>query len=97
MRDFLFLPLIAVAVVLSLMCGATLEASQMYQTDQAVSADLEIPGIAPAVAQVVHDPGSCGDSSTDADQMQSLIANCRPARNILRQGVRLLCFLRGSC
>ena len=100
MREPMFLPLIAVIAVLALTCCVAIEASTEYlmvMAEQPEAAVVEIPGIAPAVAQVVHDPGSCSDSSADADQMQSLIANCRPVRNILRQVVQLLCFLRGSC
>ena len=55
----------------------------------------EIPVAASDVGWVVHDPPSCSGNGILDDDLNSdkFTCNRRPARNILRQGVRLLNFL----
>ena len=59
--------------------------------------DSELLGIdTQAVVQEVRDPPVADGISSevsDVNQLETLTLNRRPARNILRQGVRLLCFL----
>jgi hypothetical protein len=98
MRGVLFLPLIAVFVVFALMtCGAAVEASPVGQDYEQMQANVEIPGTSPAVVQVVHDPGSCGDESatiSDVNQLENNYA-CRAVRRVTGALVRLGAMLRG--
>lgn len=95
----LLLPIVAIAVVLTvLMCGTTAtENPTIEYTIENGTLCVESPGTSLAQAPVVLDPGSCSDQSPDvACQLKNLLPAARP-RNLLRQGVRLICLIPQVC
>ena len=98
MRGFLVLGITLLAVAAPMLGStATAQASthdstQMQLQITAVeSATVEIPGVVPVVAQVVHDPGSCSDAarSLDVKSENEPLACCGLLRKLGR-GCRLL-------
>ena len=95
----LILPIVAAAVVLALlMCGTTAtETPNIEYTIENNAACVESPAVQPALAPVVQDPGSCSGHASDvAFQLKKILPAARP-RNILRQGVRLICLIPRVC
>lgn len=89
------------SVVILLICGPPALAAGDTQNYDLQIASLtagnftvvETPGVSPAVARVVHDPGSCGgQAEAIAADQQSKLA-CRPFRRFGSGVKRLLNFL----
>jgi hypothetical protein len=97
MRPCLLLFMLAVAVVAIAICGPpALGAVENLPNECLVLA--ETPALPPAVAQVVHDPGSCVSlSATVIDATLNAKIQTRSADGFHGRGCRLLNFLPSGC
>lgn len=81
----LMLPIVVIAVAAALMCSPAAASTNHEQMQYIAAPVVEMPGDIQAVAQVVHDPGSC-----NGDQ---IACGFQPARKLIRgtaAGVRLI-------